>query len=102
MWARVPGTNYITMLRASILMIGPKSYLVLILWTFTVNDLPKLGNNTKLSRTDALVEAAAYAVEGLFNLFVDESVENTKEMEQLGMDTKVYFLSSKIYIMIWA
>ena len=50
-------------------------------------------NNTKLSRTDALVEAAAYAVEGLFNLFVDESVENTKEMEQLGMDTKVYFLS---------
>ena len=61
-----------------------------------------MGDNTKLSRTDALVEAAGYAIEGLFNLFVDESVENTKEMEQLGMDTKVYFLSVKKYIMIWA
>ena len=59
-------------------------------------------NNTKLSRTDALVEAAGYAIEGLFNLFVDESVENTKEMEQLGMDSKVYFLSVEIFIIIWA
>ena len=59
-------------------------------------------NNTKLSRTDALVEAAGYAIEGLFNLFVDESVENTKEMEQLGMDTKVNFLLVEIYIIIRA
>ena len=44
-------------------------------------------NVMELSRTDALVEAAAYAVEGLFNLFVDESVENGKEKEQLGSDT---------------
>ena len=44
-------------------------------------------NDIKLSRTDALVEAAGYAIEGLFNLFVDESVENNKEKEQLGPDT---------------
>merc|ERR1712003_352455 len=40
----------------------------------------------KESRTDALVEAAGYAIEGLFNLFVDESVENDKEKEQLALD----------------
>ena len=50
-------------------------------------------NVMELSRTDALVEAAAYAVEGLFNLFVDESVENGKEKEQLGPDTNNKLLS---------
>ena len=44
----------------------------------------------KFSRTDALVEAASYAIEGLFNLFVDESIESTEEKnkikEQLGPD----------------
>ena len=44
-------------------------------------------NDINLSRADALVEAAGYAIEGLLNLFVDESVENSKEKEQLGPDT---------------
>ena len=36
-----------------------------------------------------MVEAAGLAIEGIFNLFVDESVENNKEKEKLGLDTKV-------------